>query len=95
MLSVTYKPLMLSVVMLNVIMLNVIMLSVVAPSKKYNSMRCPWFSLAISTTWLVVSGTGFPSQIYVQKFRNFVFLFTQPRNIQALYRACTIQLLRS
>jgi hypothetical protein len=31
MLSVTYKPLMLSVIMLNVIMLSVIMLSLVAP----------------------------------------------------------------
>ena len=34
MLSVTYKPLMLSVIMLNVIMLNVIMMSVVVPSVK-------------------------------------------------------------
>jgi hypothetical protein len=31
MLSVTYKPLMLSVIMLNVVMLNVVMLNVVAP----------------------------------------------------------------
>jgi hypothetical protein len=51
MLSVTYKPFMLSVIMLNVVMLSVIMLSVVAPYEDNDdSVPLEWRTIRSSTT---------------------------------------------
>jgi hypothetical protein len=43
MLSITFKPCMLSVIMLNVVMLSVVMLSVVAPQNKLDCLSVTIF----------------------------------------------------
>ncbi len=61
MLSVTYKPFMLSVNMLNVVMLNAVMLSVVAPSNTGSLMQLAFLSGSEERASLLRAGISISS----------------------------------